>query len=261
VKFSLPNLLAFTLIELLVVIAIISSLAALLLPALSKARAAAHASTCKNNLRQMGLGLKMYVDDNGNRYPLYFGSPGLSYGDATNDWLEGSVYWSSKLFPYYPQNWVSAGFRCPGYKGLTRGPFAGSSGERAGSYAYNARGSGSVANSSNSSNRLGLGTKAGQKIVSENEVAVPSEMFAIGESKYLNARANSDIRGGAGGWDYLECGLNSRSTPFDPRRHGKNYNQLFCDGHVAALNPMVLFNPTNTALMWNYDHQPHPETW
>jgi prepilin-type processing-associated H-X9-DG protein len=212
----------------------------------------------------MGLGLKMYVDDNGNRYPLYGGSPGPSYGGATNRWPEGSIYWSSKLFPYYPQNWLGAGYRCPGYKALTRGPFVGSSfvgssKDRAGSYAYN--GKGSLVNYSTSTNRFGLGTKAGQKIISENEVAVPTEMFAIGESKYLSARANSDIRGGAGGWDYLECGLDSRSTPFDPRRHGKNYNQLFCDGHVGGLNPLLLFNPANTAPMWNYDHQPHPETW
>ena len=34
----------------------------------------------------------------------------------------GWVYWSSKLFPYYPVNWTNAGYRCPGYKGLTRGP-------------------------------------------------------------------------------------------------------------------------------------------
>jgi hypothetical protein len=34
-----------------------------------------------------------------------------------------------------------------------------------------------------------------------------------------------------------------------------------CDGHVAAMNPWVLFNPTNTARMWNYDHEPHSELW
>lgn len=154
---------AFTLIELLVVMAIISVLAAFLLPALSRAKGAAHATTCKNLLRQMGVGLKMYLDENANRYPQYVGSAGPSNGDATNSWPEGSIYWSSKLFPYYPQNWVSAGYRCPGYKGLTRGPFGGHGDDRAGSYAYNCKGS--LANYSKSTNRFGLGTNLGKDYI------------------------------------------------------------------------------------------------
>jgi prepilin-type N-terminal cleavage/methylation domain-containing protein len=72
---------AFTLIELLVVIVIIAILAGLILPMLARAKELSRRMHCTNNLRQIGMGIQMYREDNRDRPPLYLVNPGSkTYG-------------------------------------------------------------------------------------------------------------------------------------------------------------------------------------
>jgi prepilin-type N-terminal cleavage/methylation domain-containing protein/prepilin-type processing-associated H-X9-DG protein len=84
-----PRRRGFTLIELLVVIAIIAILAALLLPALSKAKTKAQGIYCMNNQKQGALAVLLYAEDNNNVFP-----PNSS-GDPPPSWVEGRMDWTT----------------------------------------------------------------------------------------------------------------------------------------------------------------------
>lgn len=118
---------AFTLIELLVVIAIIAILAAMLLPALSAAKQHGWTTACASNLRQVGMGMRMFADENGDQYPE---SGADIYWGAT-DGVTQLPSWSEQAFPFIGSTNV---YNCPGNIQLPlnmRGPFNYFNGDRA----------------------------------------------------------------------------------------------------------------------------------
>ena len=100
-KLSTRVVTAFTLIELLVVIAIIAILAAMLLPALAKAKAKAHQANCVSNLKQISIALNLYVDEHDGYFP--YASVPAEVLDPSLPAGTGSAIWYKSLGPYLPQ--------------------------------------------------------------------------------------------------------------------------------------------------------------
>jgi prepilin-type N-terminal cleavage/methylation domain-containing protein/prepilin-type processing-associated H-X9-DG protein len=254
---------AFTLVELLVVIAIIGILAALLLPALEKAKDKAKAIQCVNNQKQVGLALSLYVNDYQGYYP--------AGADNNREYI-----WAPLLRQTMSQTNTTAIFTCPsaadaGYQWVPKygsglpaqyGYYANE--QRLTwypattlqmSYGYN------IFGSVNATPSYGLGYVPGTE-TKDSQIIKPTDMIAIADSSWDTNRVTSGQSGFIGGWTG-----SPGVWPLAVHSSNTRLNVVFCDGHVQTMlaNQVVpdLARAVSTAArgvadrLWNYDNQIH----
>jgi len=229
----------FTLIELLVVVAIISILASILFPVFARARENARRASCMSNLKQIGLGMMMYVQDNDERYPKYSWNNGNQIADADHggSWYPNPSstyakdwYWQNAIYPYVKSIQV---FICPSSPSVdaTYGAPAGHYGPYQRHYGAN----------------TDVFVYSGSAAVNMSAMAAPANTYALMDSSFYTIAYNyaDDAPTSA---NYYLPGLctfyppASGTYPGDCEngRHFDGDNVAFADGHVKWLKTQTL---------------------
>jgi prepilin-type N-terminal cleavage/methylation domain-containing protein len=241
---------AFTLVELLVVIAIVAILAALLLPALSSAKAKARQTHCLSNLRQLGLGMTLYVAEQ-HSYPGCYSCKPAVY-----------AVWPVRLLDYAARN--RSVFRCPAAAPETAwdSQVNPTLGAKAVDGVWDSLGIGGESRFSIGYNDWGLdlghtpqlvlgGDINGgcfKGLVTESMVTHPSEMIVLGDT-------------------VADASLDANIDPTEPdqwpsNRHGGRADLVLADTHCESPKRRELIDPNAGnpwRNRWNNDDRPHEE--
>ncbi|MEI9864184.1 MAG: prepilin-type N-terminal cleavage/methylation domain-containing protein [Limisphaerales bacterium] len=222
---------AFTLIELLVVIAIIAILAAMLLPALARAKESAKSISCMNGLRQLSISGQMYAGDNQGAYP-----PHIS-----------DVRWPDRFFEYYGKNIKM--LVCPSE--LTNSPATiGNSNPTnvadASPRSYFINGFNDYFADTLDADTFASQFMAGTYMMGmkENAILHPSETILLGEKSSQRGDFYMDLRAGNGD-DFVGTAEQSRHNGKGPGSGSGGSNYAFSDGSSRYLKVNTSLYPLN----------------
>jgi prepilin-type N-terminal cleavage/methylation domain-containing protein/prepilin-type processing-associated H-X9-DG protein len=234
----------FTLIELLTVIAIISILAALLLPALSKANQRATCIVCLNNTRQLELACSIYAGDNGERLPYNLGMVGSSFRTDLN-WVNNVMTWDLSSDNTNAATLTQAGlgsfvggntavFHCPSDHALSSLQRAAGWATRVRSYSMNAMlGDAGIF----STNGYNINNPAYTQFFKTTQIPRPADIFvfldehpdSINDGYFLNKAPGNYYAGGYGAGSYYQA----QWTDLPASYHNGATAFAYADGHAA----------------------------
>ena len=223
--------LAFTLIELLVVIAIIGILAAMLLPAVARAKVTAKRISCLNNLKQLGYASQMYVDDNHGSYP------------ARIEWDS----WPGKIYNYYEKN--TRILLCPSER---NGTPAGGGGivqtnmPDIAPRSYIINGWNDYFQSANDPRGMNTGDS-----MKENAIVHTSETVILGEKTFVTPDFYMDLNEGLGN-DFSGVLEESRHDSRGDGTDTGGSNYAFADGHSNYMKVHTALYPLNLWAISDY---------